>query len=76
MSSLMIVENYFEYYCCLVNLNLLLVVELAMTELCVASLINPRPDDPSLLYLQRKHVSEVVWQGDVSQYLLNYMQVI
>ena len=67
--------KFISNYCCLVNLNLLFVVELAMAELCAASLINPGPDDQSLLYLHRKHVSQAVWQGDVSQFLFNHMQV-
>lgn len=39
---------------------------IGMTQFTNASLINPGPDNTSLLYLQRQHVSEAVWQGYVS----------
>ena len=33
-----------------------------------APVLDPGPEDPSVLYLHRQHISEAVWKGHVSNY--------
>ena len=43
-----------------------------------APVVNPGPDDPHVLYLQTRHVSQAIWQGRVrhqSEYYVMFLNL-